>query len=80
MDLKQAFRSLQKNKLFSVFNIFGFAIGFTVCIITVSYTHLHGLSGTLERQDKSYNLNIRKVYPEVRQGQSVSYTHLNQFF
>ncbi|MDI9532028.1 MAG: HlyD family efflux transporter periplasmic adaptor subunit [Bacteroidota bacterium] len=29
----------------------------------------HGLSGTLERQDKSYNLNIRKVYPEVRQGQ-----------
>jgi HlyD family secretion protein len=29
----------------------------------------HGLSGTLERQDKSYDLNIRKVYPEVRQGQ-----------
>ncbi|MCK9346623.1 MAG: HlyD family efflux transporter periplasmic adaptor subunit [Bacteroidales bacterium] len=29
----------------------------------------HGLAGTLDRQDKLYNLNIRKVYPEVRQGQ-----------
>lgn len=29
----------------------------------------HGLSGTLDRQDKLYTLNIRKVYPEVRQGQ-----------
>lgn len=29
----------------------------------------HGLAGTLDRQDKSYTLNIRKVYPEVRQGQ-----------
>ncbi len=26
IHLKQAFRSLQKNKLFSAFNIFGFAI------------------------------------------------------
>ncbi len=39
MDLKQAFRSLQKNKLFSILNIFGFAIGFTVCIIIALYVY-----------------------------------------
>jgi len=39
LHLKQAFRSLQKNKLFSVFNIFGFAIGFTVCIIIALYVY-----------------------------------------
>lgn len=29
----------------------------------------HGLIGSLDRQDKSYELTVRKVYPEVRQGQ-----------
>lgn len=39
LHLKQAFRSLQKNKLFSIFNIFGFAVGFTVCIIIALYVY-----------------------------------------
>ena len=39
IHLKQAFRSLQKNKLFSAFNIIGFAIGFTVCIIIALYVY-----------------------------------------
>ena len=39
LHLKQAFRSLQKNKLFSILNIFGFAIGFTVCIIIALYVY-----------------------------------------
>ena len=39
LHLKQAFRGLQKNKLFSTFNIFGFAIGFTVCIIIALYVY-----------------------------------------
>jgi HlyD family secretion protein len=29
----------------------------------------HGLVGSFERQEKTYHLNVRKVYPEVRQGQ-----------
>ncbi|MCK9449595.1 MAG: HlyD family efflux transporter periplasmic adaptor subunit [Bacteroidales bacterium] len=29
----------------------------------------HGLSGTLSRQDKTWELSVKKVYPEVRQGQ-----------
>lgn len=29
----------------------------------------HGLSASFDRQDKKYNLIVRKVYPEVRQGQ-----------
>jgi len=37
--LKQAFRSLQKNKLFSALNIIGFAIGFTVCLIIALYVY-----------------------------------------
>lgn len=37
--LKQAFRSLQKNKLFSVFNIVGFAIGFAVCIVIALFAY-----------------------------------------
>ena len=39
LHLRQAFRSLQKNKLFSIFNIFGFAVGFTVCIIIALYVY-----------------------------------------
>jgi len=39
MYLKQAFRSLQKNKLFSALNIIGFAIGFTVCLIIALYVY-----------------------------------------
>ena len=37
--LKQAFRSLQKNKIFSFFNIVGFAIGFAVCIIIALFAY-----------------------------------------
>lgn len=29
----------------------------------------HGLSGTLSRQEKTWELTVKKVYPEVRQGQ-----------
>ncbi len=29
----------------------------------------HGLAGTLSRQDKTWELSVKKVYPEVRQGQ-----------
>ncbi|MCK9291232.1 MAG: HlyD family efflux transporter periplasmic adaptor subunit [Bacteroidales bacterium] len=29
----------------------------------------HGLLGTLSRQDKTWELSVKKVYPEVRQGQ-----------
>lgn len=29
----------------------------------------HGLAGTFDRQEQKYNLTVRKVYPEVRQGQ-----------
>ncbi len=29
----------------------------------------HGLTGTLSRQDKTWELSVKKVYPEVRQGQ-----------
>lgn len=29
----------------------------------------HGLLASLERQDKQYSLTVKKVYPEVRQGQ-----------
>lgn len=29
----------------------------------------HGLTGTLSRQDKTWELHVKKVYPEVRQGQ-----------
>lgn len=29
----------------------------------------HGLDGNFERQDKKYGLSVKKVYPEVRQGQ-----------
>ncbi len=29
----------------------------------------HGLVGTLSRQDKTWELTVKKVYPEVRQGQ-----------
>ncbi len=29
----------------------------------------HGLTASFERQDKSFQLTVRKVYPEVRQGQ-----------
>ena len=29
----------------------------------------HGLAGTSDRQEQKYNLTVRKVYPEVRQGQ-----------
>ena len=39
MYLKQAFRSLQKNKFFSALNIIGFAIGFTVCLIIALYVY-----------------------------------------
>ena len=37
--LKQAFRSLQKNKIFSFFNIVGFAIGFAVCIVIALFAY-----------------------------------------
>jgi putative ABC transport system permease protein len=37
--LKTAFRSLQRNKLYSVLIIGGFAVGFTVCIIIGLYTY-----------------------------------------
>ncbi len=37
--LKQALRSLQKNKLFSIFNIVGFAIGFAVCIVIALFAY-----------------------------------------
>ena len=39
LHLKQAFRSLLKNKLFSILNIIGFAIGFTVCLIIALYVY-----------------------------------------
>ena len=37
--LKTAFRSLQRNKLYSILIIGGFAVGFTVCIIIGLYTY-----------------------------------------
>lgn len=37
--LKTAFRSLQRNKLYSVLTIGGFAVGFAVCIIIGLYTY-----------------------------------------
>lgn len=36
---KQAIRSLAKNKVFTVFNIIGFAIGFTVCVTIALYVY-----------------------------------------
>lgn len=39
LHLKQALRSLRKNKIFSFFNIAGFAIGFAVCIIIVLFAY-----------------------------------------
>ncbi len=37
--LKQAIRSLAKNKVFTAFNIIGFAIGFTVCVTIALYVY-----------------------------------------
>ncbi len=37
--IKQSFRSLKKNKLFSFLNIGGFAVGFAVCMVLALYTY-----------------------------------------
>ena len=38
-NIKQSFRSLKHNKLFSFLNIGGFAVGFAVCMILALYAH-----------------------------------------
>ncbi len=55
--LKQAIRSLAKNKVFTAFNIIGFAIGFTVCITIALYVYDEAtVNGFIPNAENSYRL------------------------
>ncbi len=57
LHLKQAFRSLPKNKLFSILNIIGFAIGFTVCLIIALYVYReNSVNSFFPEAERTYRL------------------------
>ena len=55
--LKQAIRSLAKNKVFTAFNIIGFAIGFTVCVTIALYVyHETSVNDFIPNAENTYRL------------------------
>ncbi|MCC6287056.1 MAG: ABC transporter permease [Chitinophagaceae bacterium] len=53
--LKSAYRSLLKNKVFSILNISGLAIGMAACFFIFQYVYY-------ERSYESYNPNAANIY------------------
>ncbi|HEY9364514.1 MAG TPA: ABC transporter permease, partial [Chitinophagaceae bacterium] len=52
---KVAFRSLLRNKIFSLLNILGLAIGMAACFFIFQYVHF-------ERSYETYNPNTNNIY------------------
>jgi putative ABC transport system permease protein len=71
--LKLAFRSLVKNKVFSVINVFGLAIGLTCCLLIAMYLY-HEFSYDVQQQfaDRLYQLGTvaSKDGKETRSGRT----------
>lgn len=58
--LKTAFRSLLKNKAFSMINIFGLAIGLSACLIIFQYVNFHtSFDDFHTKKDRIYRLNTQ---------------------
>ncbi|MGE0077352.1 MAG: ABC transporter permease [Bacteroidales bacterium] len=60
--IKHAFRGLLKNKLFSAFNIIGFAVGFAVCIVIALFVYReYSVDSYFPNADRVYRLVDKKT-------------------
>lgn len=63
--LKIAYRNLVKNKVFSLINILGLAIGMAACLLILQYVRFElSYDDFHEKADRIYRLQLDRIYPD----------------
>ena len=62
---KTAYRSLLKNKTYSIVNILGLAIGIVCCLfITIYVLHESSYDKFFQSSDRIYRISLERIYPD----------------